>query len=40
MLAELEYGVANKDIENMLVYYDVLGEDIDEEYWKRIEKWC
>lgn len=41
-LAELEYGVDNKELEQVLkvqlgLLYDILGDDVKEEYWERIE---
>ena len=41
-LAELEHGVDNEELENLLkiqleLLYDILGEDVKEAYWERIE---
>lgn len=42
-LAELQNGTANENLEKYLkvkleVLYDVLGEDVPEEYWDQIEE--
>jgi len=42
-LAELESNTGGKDLRNYLrielqILYDILGEDVKEEYWERIEE--
>lgn len=42
ILAELQSGTANSELAKCLrvelgVYYDILGEDVPEEYWEQIE---
>lgn len=44
VLAELEHGV-DEHLESYLkaklsVYVDILGEDIQEEYWERLDEFC
>ena len=41
-LAELQHGVKEETLENYLktkleILYDILGEDVPEEYWEQIE---
>lgn len=46
-LAELQgtaWGEENKDLEKYLrikltVLYDILGEEVPEEYWEQVEEW-
>lgn len=45
ILAELESGTAEEPelrnylIAQLAVLYEILGDDVPEEYWERIEEW-
>lgn len=44
ILAELQSGIDDKYLEEiqatkLSVLYDILGEDVPEEYWEQIEEW-
>ena len=43
IIEELEFGVINTELRNYLkiklsTLYDILGEDLPEEYWERVEE--